>query len=295
MSTSISVSLLDIALNLIVGLITGSAVILSQALQGTSDLVTAGVVYQGVRRSKRRPDSHHPFGYGREIFFWVLVAGIFMFLGTGVVSFYLGYSQITDPQPISNGFLGIVILFIGLMTNSYSLRVSLRRLQQSDEEQTLWTRLINSSLIETKATLLVDLMGTVAAALGLTALSIYALTKNVFFDGAGAMAVGIAMMLASILLIRDVKELIVGKAVSKETMLEIKDAALTTPDVVDVLDLRTMYLGSSKLLVIIEVHLKNGLSTKQIENRTDKIKDAIKQNVKLVHHVQVEIETPLSK
>jgi len=290
--TSLLVSVSDVALNFIVGLVTGSTVMFSQALQGLSDLVTAGVVYLGVRRSRRQPDERHPFGYGREIFFWVLVAGIFMFLGTGVVSVVLGVQQIIEPQLLESIWLAFAMLTFGLVTNGYSFGLALKRINSDNQEESLFHRLLNSSMIETKATLLVDFMGTIAAFLGLIALSLFALTGNELFDGAGAVVVGVSMMFASLLLIRDVKALIVGRAVSLQTLKDIKKSAMSVMGVLDVLDLRTMYLGSSRLLVLIEVHLQDGLETNEIEQISDVIKDQIKAFTPNVSRVQVEVETP---
>ena len=82
-ATSALVSVSDVVLNLAVALLTGSVVMLSQALQGLSDLVTSGMLYIGVKRSAREADERFQFGYGRELFFWVLIASIIMFVGTG--------------------------------------------------------------------------------------------------------------------------------------------------------------------------------------------------------------------
>ena len=115
--TSFVVSIFDVALNLLVALVTGSTVMLSQALQGLSDLITGGILFMGVKRSKRQSDNKFQFGYGREIFFWVLIAGIVMFGGTGLVSVLLGYNQIVKPEEIENIWLAIAMLVVGFSTN----------------------------------------------------------------------------------------------------------------------------------------------------------------------------------
>lgn len=291
-TTSLLVSVGDVILNIIVGLLTGSAVIMSQALQGLSDLTTAGILFTGVQRSRRPADTLHPLGYGREIFFWVLIAGIVMFFGTGAVSLYLGYQQITSPGPIVNVWLAFLMLTFGLVTNGYSFRLSLKRLRSAAIGRNWLRELASSSLIETKATLLIDMLGTVAAVFGLVALGTYALTGTVAFDGWGAIAVGLSMMLAAILLMHDVKDLIVGKAVDAATADEIKKAVLSTPHVRAMLDLHTMYLGSSRMLVLVEVHLDSHLQTRQVEAVMDNVKERIRQNIPGVVKIQVEVETP---
>lgn len=290
--TSLVVSVSDVVLNLVVAIFTGSTVMLSQALQGMSDMVTGGILYLGVKRSKREADLKYQFGYGREIFFWVLIAGIFMFIGTGGLSFYFGYQQFTRPHPIEHTGFAFAMLVWGFFTNMYAFSLSLRRMHRSSATRGWWHQLLRSSIVETKATLLIDFLGTLAALLGFMALLTYVLTGNVQFDGVGSMVIGISMMLVSVLLIRDVRDLIIGKAIDTEVSDRIIGATQTVPGILSVLDLRTMYLGSAKMLVIIEVHVQDGLDTDKIESIVDNIKTVVQRNVPEVHHIQVEVETP---
>ena len=291
-ATSLTVSVSDVLLNLLIAMFTGSTVMLSQALQGLSDLVTGGILYLGVKRSDRKADLKYQFGYGREIFFWVLMAGMFMFIGTGAFSLYLGYQQFTNPHPIEYAWAAFAMLVWGFMTNLYAFSLSLKRMHRSSLTKGWWHQLLHSSIVETKATFLIDFLGTVAALLGFVALLAYALTGKAQFDGIGSMVIGISMMLVSILLIRDVRDLIVGKAIDPEVSDRIIGATQTVEGILSVLDLRTMYLGSAKMLVIIEVHVQDGLDTDQIEAIIDNIKIVVQQNVPEVHHIQVEVETP---
>ncbi len=291
-ATSLAVSLSDVSLNFVVATLTGSTVMLSQALQGLSDLITGGILYLGVKRSKRGPDQRYQFGYGREIFFWVLIAGIFMFMGTGLVSFSFGWRQFFNPNPVESVGLAFVMLLFGMVTNGFALSLSIRRLHHADKRASWWRQLLKSSIVETKATLLIDFMGTAAAILGSIALVIYVFTGNVRFDGLGSMVIGVVMMIAAVLLIHDVRDLIVGRSVDAHIEADIKKATTGVDGIQSVLDLRTMYLGSAKLLVIIEVHVEDGLDTDRIENIVDRVKAVVSRDVPQVHHIQVEVETP---
>lgn len=291
-ATSAGVSILDVVLNATVAFFTGSTVMLSQALQGLSDLITGGILYIGVRRSRRQADHRFQFGYGREIFFWVLVAGIVMFGGTGTASVYFGYQQIVHPDGIENVWLAVGMLIFGFITNLYAFHLSLRRLKEMSHRAHWWRHLVASSIVETKATFVIDFLGTLAASLGFVAIGIFLLTGDARFDGIGSVVIGLAMMTGAVLLMRDVRDLIVGKSVDTDTSKKIIKTAKAIEGVNDVLDLRTMYLGSNKLLVMLEVHLEDDLDTDTIEAITDKIKHKVQRLVPIVHHIQVEIETP---
>ncbi|GAB3845166.1 cation diffusion facilitator family transporter [Nesterenkonia populi] len=290
--TSTVVSVFDVSLNALVAIITGSTVILSQALQGLSDMMTGIVLFVGVKRSRRGPDTEFQFGYGREVFFWALIAGIIMFGGTGLASVYFGYQQFTRPEPVDNVWLAFIVLAFSFCTNAYAFSLSLRRLRQNGGTAGWIRRLRRSSLIETKSTFVLDSLGTTATGIGIIALLLFALTGDSRLDGAGGMAIGATMMCAAMLLILDIRGLIVGRGAGQATSQKIIDVAEGVTDVHSVLDLRTMYLGSDRLLVILEVHLKDGLDTDTIEELIDTIKRTVTDAVPSVHSIQVEVETP---
>ncbi len=290
--TSLIVSMSDVLFNFVVAMLSGSTVMLSQALQGLSDVTTAGFLYLGVEHARRTPDASHPFGYGRELFFWVLIAAFFMFIGTGGLSVYFGYQQIMRPGPIEQVGLALGMLCFGLATNVYALSRSVIRLSQNSGGASGWRRFTRSGMIETKTTFLVDTMGSAAALFGIIALGIFVVTGDVRFDGIGALVIGLSTMVAAIFIMREVKELITGRSVPPEVAEQIRLSALSITGVNNVLDLRTMHLGSTKLLVILEVHLQDNLDTNEIEQIMDAVKAAVRRAVPNAHRVQVEVETP---
>lgn len=289
--TSLIVDIGDIALNLVIAILSGSVVMLSEALQGAADLFTSGMLYVGVSRSNRKPDNRYSFGYGRELYFWTLLAAIAMFSITATVSFYLGLQRVLHPEPLTDIHWAMAVLLLGFMTNSYAFYLSIRRLKGGSRRGIL-SSLRHSSRIETKATFVLDLMGSSAALFGFIALGVYALTGDSRFDGVGAMIVGAVTAALAVALVIEAKDDIVGHGAPEDIAKAITDATMKVAGVNSVLDLRTMYLGSEKLLVNMEVHLDERLHTKEIEVVIDEIKRRVKRLVPIVKHIQVEVETP---
>jgi cation diffusion facilitator family transporter len=289
--TSLLVSVSDVVLNLLVGLFTGSTVIIAQSLQGLSDLITASILFIGVKRSKKKADKKHPLGYGREIFFWVLLASVLMFMGTGLYTSYMGINQIINPGEITNIGIGYIMLTFGLVTNYYAFRKSNIRLR-GRKRKSIWVVFRSSPLIETKATFIVDFLGTISAAFGLVAITAYLLTGNVQFDGLGSVLVGSTMMIAAVVLVLDVRDLIVGKSVPDDINRKIRSTTLKHKEVEEILDLRTLYLGSEKIMVLLEVHLNENMNTNGIEHLLDEIRLSIKKDIPQAYHLQIEVETP---
>ena len=286
------VSLSDVIINLVAAVITGSVVLVAQALQGFADLTSTTLLLVGVRRSKRKPTKEHPFGYGRELFFWVLLSSLFTFLVTGGVALYQGINRVLEPMDIESTHIAYIILTFGLITNGYSLSLGLRRMKAHAGRRGVVDMLLKSSLVETKMSMLVDLMGTLAALLGLIAIGLFSLTGDGRFDGFGAIAIGILTAVGAFFVIYDLRGLIVGRSPRQYTVQKIRRAARKVKDVQDIIELSAMVVGSGQILVIIEVHFADELSTDDIEKRTDQIKDSIQKSVPAVIRVQVEVETP---
>lgn len=290
--TSFLVDLSDVLLSLVIAVISGSVVMVSQTLEGFADLVASGLLIVGLRKSRRNPDHAHPFGFGREIYFWTLISALVMFGVSATLSFYLGWQRFFGPEVIHNGYLAIAVLFLTFFTNSYAFMLSLRRLLKKRDMTKIVPIFYRSSLVETKTTFILDLLGALASLLGMVSLAIYKITGDYRFDGLGAMVIGVVMAIFAYFLIMGIRDLLVGKSAPREVENRIKEATLTIKEVQDVLGLKTMHIGSEKLLVNLDVHLSAKLTTRQIEKLIDQIKAAVRKEVPSVKHIQVELETP---
>lgn len=292
---SFLVDVLDIVLSIGVAFLTGSVIMLTEALEGVSDLTSSGLLLIGLKKSSQKADRTHPFGYGREIYFWTLLAALIMFGVTSTVSIYFGWQRFLHPHPVDNLIVAQIVLLIAFFTNGYAFFLSYKRLLRKRSMKQIIKIFYKSSLVETKTTFILDLMGTVAAFLGMVALLIYRITGDVRYDGIGAMVIGVALAFLALLLVMGIRDLLVGRSASHETEAKIKKAALLVEEVNDVLDLKTLHVGSEKLLVNLEVHMKNNLETDEIEKLMDQIKEKIQEEVPSVKYIQVELETPDKK
>lgn len=290
--TSFVVDVLDIVLNFIVAILSGSIIMLTQVLEALADLTSSGFLLIGIQRSMRKDDRTHPFGYGREVYFWALLSAVIMFGLTSTVSFYFGWQRYHSPQPIHDTILAIVVLVVTFFTNFYAFFLSFRRLLRKRNFRQIVQIFYRSSLVETKTTFILDLMGTTASFFGTFALFIYLITGDLRFDGLGAMVIGITLGIFSISLILGIRDLVIGKSASLETERKIINAALQVEEVKGILDIKTLHVGPERLLVNLDVHMMSHLSTRELEKLIDKIKANIKKEVPSVKYLQVELETP---
>lgn len=290
--TSFAVDLLDIILSFVVSILSGSVVMFTQVLEGVSDLAASGLLMIGLKRSTQKDDRSHPFGYGREIYFWTLLAALVMFGLTSTLSIYFGWKRIVNPEPIHDVALALFVLLITFFTNGYAFFLSYKRLLKKRGLKHVIQIFYRSSLVETKTTFILDLMGTAASLFGMFALGAYALTGDLRFDGIGAIIIGIFLGIFAFFLLMGIRDLLVGRSASLGTEKKIREAALEVEEVNSVLDLKTLHVGSEKLLVNLEVHMQDRLTTDELEKLIDKIKERIQQAVPSVKYIQVELETP---
>lgn len=289
--TSFFVDLIDIVTNIIVALITGSIVMTAETLQGMADLTAVGFLLIGLARSNRPADRSHPFGHGREIYFWTLLSSIIMLVFTASLSFFLGLQRFLHPEGLDNLYWAFIVLTIAILTNSYALSLDIQRILGKNKLSLIFKEFFQSPKIETKTTFVLDFMGVAAALFGLFSLIFYRLSSDQRLDGVGAMGIGIILAGLSLFLILGVKDLLVGKRASKEIEKSIRDLTLSFPEVREIIDLKTVHSGSSHILVSLDVHLKNKLDTDRIEKIVDQIKNKIRENIPQAKEIQIELKT----
>lgn len=290
--TSFAVDILDVFLSFAVAFFSGSTVMLTEGLAGASDLVASGILLLGFHKSTRKSDKSHPFGYGKEIYFWALVSALLTFGATSSMSIYLGWQRFMHPHPLENLWLAFIVLLIAICTNGYAFLLSFRRLLRRRHPKQIIQIFYKSSLVETKTTFILDFMGTIAALVGIIALVMYLITGDYRLDGLGAIFMGIAVAIGSLFLVSGIRDLVVGRSASPEVERRISKAALKVREVEDVLGIKTLHMGPERLLVNLDVHMSAHLTTRQLEKLIDKIKREIKKEVPAVKFIQVELETP---
>lgn len=286
--TSFIVDLGDIILNVLVMLTTGSVIMLAEAFEGLSDLVASGLLLIGLRNAKRRPNKKHPFGFGKSLFFWTLVSAIVMLIFGGGLSVYFGIQRLLHPEEIKKIPYAFVALCISIGTNGYALWLSTRRLLENEKFTKLFRIFLTTTHVETKNTFILDLTGTASATIGLISLGLYQLANIKYFDAIGAILIGILIAVSSVMLIMGVKDYLVGKTASADVEENIRKAVLKLKTVDKIFELQTMYIGSEKLLVHLDINVQP-TNQESVNQTIETIKKQIHKEVPIVYFIQVEI------
>lgn len=289
--TSLAVDVFDLAMNAVAAAVTGSAIMLVEALEGFAGLCAVAMLLFADKRSNTRATKLHPFGYGREISYWSTIAAFVIVAGVGVFAVHLGYSKLIadNPAPVRHAWVALVALVISLGSNGYSFWTSLNKLLDGQTKQSIRNVFMSSPRVAPKTTVVLDAMGSTVALVGLFFVALYTLSgSNIArFDGIGALVMGVGLLLSAVGLLLSVHSLVMNQGAPRDVERKIRDAAREVPEVKHVIGMQTTMVGSDKLLANIDVHLKDGLNTDQVEQVVEKVKEATERtNEGVVVHVE---------
>ena len=273
-----------------VAVISGSTAMLAEAVHSVADTGNQVLLLIGLRLSKRPADELHPFGYGKERYFWALIVAVTMFVVGAVVSFWEGVSKILEPHPIEH--VGWIYLVLGLsaLFESYPLYLAYSALRKSGGDAGLITVFRQSK----RPALIVVFMEDVAAMTGILLAFLGVLAAHMtglgVFDGIASVGIGLLLAAVAFCVAYEIKSLLIGEGVSKEDYRKILLAVEGSTGVEKVLDLLTMHLGPDEAIVNLNVEFTDGLDTDRIESLVDEIEERIRRTVPVARHIFIEAD-----
>jgi cation diffusion facilitator family transporter len=270
---------------------TGSSAMISEGIHSLVDTGNGGLLLLGIERSQRPADAAHPFGYGKELYFWTLIVAIMIFAVGGGISAYEGLLHILNPRPIENPLWNYSVLVLAIFFEGYSFYVAFGAFQAAKGEQVFW-RAIHTSKDPTTFTVLFEdsaaLLGLVVALIG-----VYLADRleNPYFDGAASIVIGTILAAVAVLLAYETKGLLVGEGADPQTLREIRRLAERDPTVESVNRALTMYFGPHTVLLAMDLQFRKDLSATKLEQTVDRLEEAIRKRYPDVKHIFIESES----
>jgi cation diffusion facilitator family transporter len=233
--------------------ISGSASMLAEAVHSVADTGNQGLLLLGSRRSKRRPDADHPFGYGRERYVYAFVVAIILFSVGGVFSIYEGIDKLTHPHELTNAWLPLLVLVIAIGLESFSLRTAVRESNHGRGEQS-WVQFVrHAKAPELPVVLLEDVAALTGLVFAFLGVGLTVITGDSVWDAVGTLAIGVLLVLVAVILGIETKSLLVGEGARPADVTSIRDAINEEAAVEALIYLKTLYLGPEELLVAAKV------------------------------------------
>ena len=276
--------------------VTGSSSMLAEGFHSMTDIGNSVLLLFGVHRSKRPADELHPFGHGKELYFWSFVVAVSVFSVGGVLSIWEGVNHLHHPAELTNLKWSYVVLGISALLDGYSLFVSLREINRTRGAATFW-QYIQRSKDPTVYTVAMedgaDLAGVVVAFLAIFLGEHLGLP---WLDGAGSIVIGVLLIGIAIVLGRESKNLLVGESASRALVRKIRRAVSDDPGVDDVGQVLTMQLGPHSVLVNIDLRFKPQGSLDALETAIRRIENSIRSVDPSIQHIFLEassLQSPL--
>ncbi len=241
----------------VAAVLTGSPSLLAETLHTLADAGNEILLGIAVRRGRRPPDARHPLGYGAELYYWALLAAIGMFVIGGAISVWRGVEALIDPEPLTDFWVGVVVLLIALTLDGTSRIVASRRLKRQAQRRGLTTReMIAESADPTLITVYAeDSIDVIGAALALVALILHEVTGSGVPDAIATILIGLLLGVVAWRLADRNRSLLTHQAVPERYQQQLRDGLARAPEVLDVGDIIAVYMGPGEVLVAADVRL----------------------------------------
>lgn len=286
---------LGIAIAKFVGfLFTQASSMLAESIHSFADTGNQGLLLIGGRRAQREPTARHPFGYGRERYFWAFVVSVVLFALGSLFALFEGYEKLTHPHELSSPEIAAGILAAGIVLEGFSFRTAIVEARHIKRNESWWSFIRHSRNPELPVVLLEDLGAMIGLVIALVAVGIATITGDPAWDAYGTLAIGVLLGLISVVLSIEMKSLLVGESARPAQVSTIADTIAGSPGVQSLVHLQTQHLGPEELLVAGKVEFASGMSFGDVVQAIDDVEQRVREAVPIARVIYLEPSHPSS-
>jgi cation diffusion facilitator family transporter len=268
--------------------ITGSSAMLSEGIHSAVDTGNGILLLVGTRLSERPASAEHPFGHGKELYFWSLIVAVLIFGLGGGVSFYEGVLHWRNPAPMEDAKWNYIVLGCAALFEGTSLVIAVRQFLRQSAGRPFW-RALHRSKDPTTFTVMAEdsaaLAGLAIAAAGVHASHAWHMPR---LDGVASMLIGVLLSGVAVLLIYESRSLLVGEGIRPETARRIRELAMSHADIENVGTPLSMYVGRDAVLLTLDVQFRNDTPAEQVAGTVAALEKEVRQQFPVIRHFYVE-------
>jgi len=262
----------------VAAVITGSGAMLAESIHSYADCGNQGLLFLGLKASKKEPDQNHPLGYGKAIFFWSFIVALILFSMGGLFSIYEGIHKLSSHEGLTSPYIAIVVLLVSILLEAASLWGCLTQINKVRHDESLWKWFLNSRQSELVVVLGEDIAALLGLVFALISVILSMVTGNPLFDAIGSIGIGVLLIVISLFLGIKIKGLLIGQSVDPEVSQEITTFLESQPEINKVLNLITLQLGS-QIMVAVKVKMAKVETVDQLIGNINRCEAALrKQN-----------------
>jgi cation diffusion facilitator family transporter len=238
--------------------ITGSSAMLAEGVHSAVDTINGGLLLVGIRLSERPATAQHPFGHGKELYFWSLIVAVLIFGLGGGLSFYEGVQHIRRPEPMTDPTWNYVVLAAAAVFEGISFVIALRAFRKQAGTAPFWQAIHRSKDPTTYTVLAEDAAALAGLAIAAAGVALSHHLDMPALDGAASVLIGLLLAGVAVLLTLESRGLLIGEGIRAETAQAIRDIALAQPKVRNVGRILSMYVGVDDVLVTVDLDFDDG-------------------------------------
>ena len=269
--------------------LTGSSAMVSEGIHSLVDTGNGGLLLFGIHKSKQPADATHPFGYGKELYFWSLIVAVLIFGVGGGISIYEGIAHLLHPRPLEDPFWSYLVLSFAAVFEGFVFVVAFRAFQAlKGEDEIIW-QAIKSSKDPTTFTVLFEdaaaMLGLIFAFVGIFLAHQF---ENPYLDGVASVCIGLLLAAVAVVLAYESKGLLVGEGTDPQTLEKIRKLAEADPGVKKMLMPLTMHFGPDTVLLTVDIEFHKRLSATELEEDVDRLDKSIRTQYPNIKHIYIQ-------
>jgi cation diffusion facilitator family transporter len=269
-------------------LLTGSASMLAESVHSIADTGNQVLLLVGRGRSLRPPSDEHPFGFGRERYFYGFVVSVMLFTVGAAFSVYDGIHKIVNPEAIRSPLVALIVLALSAVLEGFSLRTGIGEANKVRGDRNWGTFIRRSKAPELPVVLLEDVAALIGLGFAFAGVTLSWLTGHGWWDGAGSLAIGLLLATAAAILAVEMKSLLIGEAASTEVQRMIVAALEDGPEVSRVIHMRTVHISPDSILVAAKIGVRATDSAAQITAGIDAAERRVRAAVPIAETIYLE-------
>jgi cation diffusion facilitator family transporter len=269
-------------------LVTGASSMLAESVHSLADTGNQGLLLLGGRRAARPATPEHPFGYGRDRYFWAFVVALVLFLVGGLFALYEGVEKLREPHDIDSPAVALTILGVAVVLEVFSLRTAVHAARQVKGGLSWPAFVRRSKSPELPVVLLEDLGALFGLVFALLGVGLAVATDEPRWDGVGTLAIGVLLVTIAAILVMEMKSLLIGEAAGTEEQRRIRTAIEGTPEVRRLIHMRTLHLGPDELLVAAKIELDPALTSERIAAAINATEARVRADVPIARAIYLE-------
>ena len=259
--------------------LTGSAAMLAETLHSIADTGDQALLFVGMKRSRRPPDKDHPFGYGKDVYFWTFVVSIMLFTLGGAFSIWEAVRHVLHPTEKTPSGWAYGVLAIGFVFESVSFAVALHSLRRAKGARPLadyWHDNRDPTLL---TVLLEDGAALISLLVAAAGLWLTQATGDGLWDAAASAAIGLLLLGVAVVLAIESHSLLIGERAPERVEAAIRSVVTSDPAVVSVAGLHTMHVGPHAILIVLSVVFERALATAEIEAAVRRLQRRLRERL----------------